>query len=399
MGAFRLLEYAFDTITAEQALAIKAGDTVTFNGGPGRTVLVTYQAIDPLALPTQAPRILITYEGRTVTFSPDLAQLSKIGALVMADGSQLYIGDTSDERFVAGAGDDGLYGGFGADSLDGGAGRDLLQGNAGNDVLIGGDGADTLYGGQGDDILQTGSKREGVAGEAGDFAQGNLGNDQLFGGAGNDTLLGGQGNDLLSAGDGDDLLSGDLGNDQLFAGGGRDTLNGGAGDDILAAGAGPHILFGGDDRLSASGAGASVLRGDAGNDTLASSGGGGDILFGGAGRDRFDFVALNSPDRIDAQIDDWESSDTLHFAGVGIAASSGGAILPLSYSEFVAADFATALAIANSHIINSGAIWVAAQVGSDVFVFADVGDPADGADISILLTGRTLADIGLPNFI
>ena len=35
----------------------------------------------------------------------------------------------------------------------------------------------------------------------------------------------------------------------------------------------------------------------------------------------------------------------------------------------------------------------------DVYVFADTGHPEDGADISILLTGRTLADIGLTNFV
>ncbi|WP_197422602.1 hypothetical protein, partial [Phenylobacterium sp. CCH9-H3] len=111
-----MLEYAFDTITAEQALAIKAGDTLTFNGGPGRTVSVSYQSYDPLSLTPEVPRIFVTYEGRTVAFSTELVQLSKTGGLVMADGSQLYIGDAGDGRFTAGAGDDGLYGGPGADT-------------------------------------------------------------------------------------------------------------------------------------------------------------------------------------------------------------------------------------------------------------------------------------------
>ena len=61
--------------------------------------------------------------------------------------------------------------------------------------------------------------------------------------------------------------------------------------------------------------------------------------------------------------------------------------------------YAQALSIANEHISASGAIYVAAQVGGDVYVFADTGDPQDGADVSILLTGRTLADIGLTNFV
>ena len=45
-----VLEYAFDTITPEQALAIKVGDTLTFNGGPARGVSVVYQSYDPLQL-------------------------------------------------------------------------------------------------------------------------------------------------------------------------------------------------------------------------------------------------------------------------------------------------------------------------------------------------------------
>jgi hypothetical protein len=98
---------------------------------------------------------------------------------------------------------------------------------------------------------------------------------------------------------------------------------------------------------------------------------------------------------VDAEIQDWEARDTLHFPEVTIFASS---ILPLSYSEFVADSYEQALSIANEHIAAGGAKWVAAQVGQHVFVFADLGDPADGADVSVLLVGRTLADISLSNF-
>lgn len=100
---------------------------------------------------------------------------------------------------------------------------------------------------------------------------------------------------------------------------------------------------------------------------------------------------------MDAEIRDWEQGDQIHFAAVSILGTSD--ILPRSYSEFVATDYATALSIANEHISAAGAIYVAAQVGNDVYVFADTGDPEDGADVSILLTGRTLADIGLANFV
>ncbi|WP_296597592.1 calcium-binding protein [Phenylobacterium sp.] len=395
-----MLEYAFDTITPEQALAIRAGDTLTFNGGPARTVSVTYQSYDPLALTPEVPRIFVTYGGRTVAFSTDLAQLSKTGGLVMADGSKLYIGDASDDRTSGSAGDDALYGGPGADTLDGGAGRDLLQGNGGADVLTGGEGADTIYGGQGDDAIHTSADVNGVAGEAGDWAHGNAGDDDIVGGAGADTLLGGQGNDLLAGRDGNDYLSGDLGDDELFAGEGWNTLVGGAGNDTLNGGFGPNFLVGGggNDLLVSQGPVAATMDGGEGADTIVAGSSAKDLIFGGAGWDRFEIVAKADPSVIvDAEIRDWEAGDQLHFAAVSILTDSS--ILPRSYSEFVTTDYATALSIANEHISAAGATYVAAQVGSDVYVFADTGDPADGADVAILLTGRTLADIGLGNFV
>lgn len=396
-----MLEYAFDTITAEQALAIRTGDTLTFNGGPARTVSVVYQSYDPLALTPELPRILVTFNGRTVVFSTDLVQLSKVGALVMGDGSKLYIGDTSDERVTGSAGDDGLFGGPGADSLNGADGQDLLQGNGGDDVLVGGAGRDTVYGGQGNDTITTSREEAGLADDQGDWAHGNLGDDEIVGGAGGDTLLGGQGNDFIGGADGNDYLSGDLGDDELHGGMGWDTLLGGAGNDILQGGFGLDMLSGGDgdDRLVSQGPEITVLAGDAGNDTLTAAGADKDILLGGSGRDRFEIVARTPPAvRIEAEIRDFEAHDTLHFPEVTIFADAQAAILPLSYSEFVADSYAQALSIANEHISAAGAKFVAAQVGADVFVFADLGDPTDGADVSVLLVGRTLADIGLSNF-
>jgi len=395
-----LLEYAFDKITAEQALAIKAGDTLTFNGGAARTVSVTYQSYDPLVLTPEVPRIFVTYEGRTVAFSADLVQLSKTGGLVMADGSTLYIGDTAADRASGGAGDDGLYGGPSADSLDGGAGRDLIQGNSGNDLLSGGKGADSVYGGQGDDTIYTSNSAGGVAGEAGDWANGNLGDDSIVGGAGNDTLLGGQGDDFIGGGDGNDYLSGDRGDDQVFGGEGWDTLVGGEGNDTLNGGFGPNFLAGGDgdDQLVGQGPVAATMDGGEGADTIVAGSSAKDLIFGGAGKDRFEIVAKADPkDIVDAEIRDWEVGDQLHFAAVSILSDT--AILPRSYSEFTTSDYATALSIANEHISAAGATYVVAQVGSDLYVFADTGDPADGADTSVLLTGRTLADISLSNFV
>ena len=402
-----MLAYAFDTITADQALNMQAGDTLTFNGGPARGVTVVYQSYDPLALSPEVPRVFVTYEGRTVAFSTNLVQLSKAGALVMADGSKLYIGDTSDERVTGSALDDGLFGGPGSDTVGGGDGRDLLQGNSGDDRLVGGAGRDSIYGGQGNDTIFTGSENGGGdtqgANTEGDWAHGNLGDDEIVGGAGADTLLGGQGDDFIGGVDGSDFLSGDLGDDELHGGMGSDTLIGGAGDDILQGGFGLDFLSGGegDDRLVAQGPEIAVLAGDAGNDTLTAAGADKEILLGGSGRDRFEIVAKTDPaTRVDAEIQDFETQDTLHFPEVSIFGSAdAAAVLPRSYSEFAADSYAEALRIANEHISAAGAKYVAAQVGGNVFVFADLGDPADGADVAVLLTGRTLADIGLSNFV
>lgn len=395
-----MLAYAFDTITADQALNIRAGDTLTFNGGPARSVSVVYQSYDPLALTAEIPRILVTYEGRTVVFSTDLVQVSRLGGLVMGDGSRLYIGDIGDERVTGSAGDDGLYGGPGADTLSGGDGRDLVQGNQGDDHLVGGAGRDTIYGGAGNDTIVTNREDHTLVDEQGDWAHGNLGDDEIIGGAGGDTLLGGQGDDFIGGADGSDYLSGDLGDDELHGGMGSDTLLGGAGNDILQGGFGLDVLSGGDgdDRLFAQGPEIAVLAGDAGNDTLTAAGIDKEVLLGGSGRDRFEIVAKTAPaTRVDAEIQDWEAHDTLHFPEVSIFTAQP-AILPTSYSEFVADSYEQALAIANEHISAAGAKYVAAQVGQNVFVFADLGDPADGADVSVLLVGRTLADIGLGNF-
>ncbi|MFZ5721601.1 MAG: calcium-binding protein [Pseudomonadota bacterium] len=404
-----MLEYAFDTITPEQALNIKAGDTLTFNGGPARTVSVSYQSYDPLQLTAEVPRIFVTYEGRTVAFSTELVRLSETGGLVMSDGSALYIGDAGDGAFRGGLGDDGLYGGPGADTLDGGDGDDLVQGNSGDDSLVGRDGNDTVYGGQGDDVINT-AGREGKDDPAAtylsereyrDWANGNLGDDTITGGAGTDTLLGGQGNDFIQGGDGGDWLSGDLGDDELHGGLGSDTLVGGAGNDVLDGGFGLDMLSGGDgdDRLVAQGPEIVVLAGEAGNDTLTAASADKDILLGGSGRDRFEIIAKSDPaTSIDAEIQDWEAHDTLHFPEVSIFGGAQASILPLSYSEFVADSYEQALSIANEHISAAGAKYVAAQVGQNVLVFADLGDPADGADTAVLLVGRTLADISLSNF-
>lgn len=392
------MEYAFETITPEQAADIKLGDTLTFNGGPARLVAVSYFNFEPDSLLPVVPAVIVTFGGRTVTFGPGLTQVSDAGGIVMADGSKLIIGDASSERASGSALDDGLYGGPGADQLSGLAGDDLIHGGSGDDVLAGGQGSDSLYGGRGDDVIFLSDDVAGVPGEAGGFAHGNLGDDEVFGSASADFIYGGQGNDLLAGREGNDYLSGDLGDDELNGGLGDDLLIGGAGDDTLQGGFGSDYLVGGDgnDLLVTQGPERTALRGDGGNDTLVAGGAGRDELWGGEGRDRFEFVAKTPPTQgLDDRIMDWEAHDTLSFAEVSILTS---AILPTSYSEFVATSYAEALRIANEHISGPGAKYVAAQVGSDVIVFVDAGDPSDGADTAVVLVGKTLADISLSNF-
>jgi Ca2+-binding RTX toxin-like protein len=393
--------YAFETITAEQAAKITAADIVTFTSGANR-VSVVYQSYDPLALTPEVPSILVTLDGRTVKFGTDFTQVTKTGQAVFADGSKLVVGDTSDDWLVGGAQGDGLYGGPGADTVDGGRGDDLIQGNGGHDLLQGGLGANTIYGGQGDDTIMLSTEAE----LRGGFAHGNVGNDEVYGGGGGDTLLGGKGDDLLVGLGGADYLSGDLGDDELHGGEGADTLIGGEGADTIQTGGGADVVLAGtgDDRIAIFyGGGANVDGGD-GNDTITSVSAGKDILKGGAGRDVFEFVSHADPAQgQDDVILDWSGlDDRLSFAQVSIyqGGEAAASILPRDYSEFVAGSYAEALAIANEHISAAAARYVAAQVGADVVVFVDSnGDPSDGADASVVLVGRSLADIGLENFL
>jgi Ca2+-binding RTX toxin-like protein len=395
-----MMEYALETITPEQALNIRLGDTLTINGGPARLVSVTYQSYDPLILTPEVPSILVTFGGKTVKFGVGLTEVSNAGGIVMADGSKLLVGDAGDQRASGTDLGDGLYGGPGADQLAGLKGDDLIHGGSGNDVLTGGQGADSLYGGQGDDVIFTSDGVTGVDGEAGDFAHGNLGDDEIYGGAGNDWLYGGQGNDVLGGGDGNDYLSGDRGDDEILGGLGDDSVVGGDGNDTLQGGFGADRFGGGvgDDLLVAQGPQGAWMRGDEGNDTLVLGTAGQDTLYGGEGRDRFEFVAKGPVDAAHTDIImDWEAHDTLSFAEVSIL--SPAAILPQSYSEFVSTSYEEARRIANEHISAAGAKYVAAQVGDSVIVFVDAGDPADGADHAVLLVGKTLSDISLANLV
>ncbi|MCR5880971.1 calcium-binding protein [Phenylobacterium sp. J367] len=232
----------------------------------------------------------------------------------------------------------------------------------------------------------------------GGWAHGNQGNDEIVGGDGDDIIYGGQGDDFIGGKDGDDVLRGDRGNDEIITGAGDDFAMGGEGADTITNMDGSDALLGGegDDMLVAYGFGHSLLDGGAGNDTLVAASNDQLLLYGGEGRDRFEFAAKFGPtEGADHVIADWDVSDTISFAQVSIYT-----ILPRGYSEFVADGYAQAHAIADEHIQHTGAQYAVAQVGDDLIVFADTdGDATNGADIAVLLIGRTLADISLQNFL
>lgn len=376
--------YAFETITPAQALGIQASDAVTFAGGPARGVSLAYN------IPAAGPATLtVTYAGRSVEFGLDLLEISEAGRLTFADDSRLLAGGTDNDDLTGGAKDDALFGGQGNDTLAGQDGNDFVQGNQGADRLSGGLGRDTVLGGQGEDVIQTGVN---TAGEAGDYAHGNMGADTVTGGAGNDTLLGGQGNDRIGGGDGIDYLSGDLGHDELRGGAHADTQFGGAGDDSIYSGGGADTISGGDgaDMIIVSGGGGASVEGDDGDDTILAASPGKDVLLGGAGADRFEFVSSNRPaEGQDDEIRDWGASDTLHFDHFSIYS-----VTQAQYAEVTAASYANALAQANALIAGGEVLYVAAQVGGDVVVFADTnGTAADGAETAVVLAGRSLAHI------
>ena len=166
----------------------------------------------------------------------------------------------------------------------------------------------------------------------------------FFGGA--DTITGGSFGDQLRAYGGADSLSGGLGDDTLDGGVGNDTLSGGAGHDVLITGGGVDKIV--------------IGLGESGP-TLA----GADV------------------------VTDWNSADTLTFAS-GPAGTA-------DYAEASAADFASALSLANQQIAGGTVNVVAVQVAGDVVVFADSGNDNGTADDAIVLSGRTLNDTSAAN--
>lgn len=451
--------FNFSTITAAEALAITAADTLILDQGTGATTTVLFSAPDA---------ITIVIGMRSVTFGVAVAGATK----TFTDGGILFIGTPSSEQATTEAGGDGLYGGAGGDTLNAGDGANLLQGNQGNDSLLGGAGVDIIYGGQDDDRIFVGA---GPNPGGSNFAQGNRGNDTISGSpTDNDTLLGGQGNDVINitdpgtprdlglldnrlgySGGGNDFLNGNLGNDTIFAGEGNDTILGEDGDDFLQDGGGSNTISGGagaDTMIARAnntidgGAGNDVVGmdtgqfviqlgdgddlclpldlrdtdsatvdGGAGNDAItASSGGdsltggigndtingglGADTVAGGAGADEFQFVQGALPGAAGGldRIVDWAAEDRLSFVTANNAPAGAGT--PANYAESTQADYVAAMIFANGMVSTGTFKYIAIQVGADVIVFADSGADGGNADSAVMLVGRTLADIAFDDF-
>ena len=368
--------FAFETITAAQALAITGADAlVFFSTSPSAGVHASAATV----IYDSPSLVTISVAGHSVDFGVGVEGASLLGNVAFFDASTLYIGDDHANSIAAGATTgSALFGGLGDDSLQASGAFDLLQGNSGNDSLQATGGSSTVYGGQDNDTI--------VVSGLSNFAQANKGADTIQGQAlGIDTLLGGQGDDHISGGGlldgnlGNDFISGsgqligEDGDDTLISPGAHDVLNGGAGNDLLSATHGADLVNGG--------AGDDTIDGSANASTLA----------GGGGSDRFIVSAGRLAPGSGPQIIDWDGDhDTLSFTGLTPSATN--------FATASAPDYVTAANMATDMTTDTTAAhqinFVEVQVGSDIFVFA--GD-THGVTAEIELVGRNLADFTVHN--
>ncbi|HEY1179900.1 MAG TPA: calcium-binding protein, partial [Phytomonospora sp.] len=273
----------------------------------------------------------------------------------------------------------GLTGGAGGDGLRGGPGDDGLLGTSNGERVSGEDGADTLDAGPGDDTLDGGT-----------------GADVLVGGEGDDLMVGGEGVDRASYFVGPGGVAVDLGAGTAVGVGldrlvGVEDVDGSAGDDILQGDAGVNALrgFAGVDSLNGR-AGDDTLDGGQGDD-IVTGGAGQDFLRGGGGSDMFVFApgdtALDAPDVILDYVGAGATPDKLAF-GTGTG----------SYTEITAADYAIALDWAHVAAA-SGIRYIAAQVGTSVYVFGDSAGDGGGVENAVRIDNLTLSAISAQNIV
>jgi Ca2+-binding RTX toxin-like protein len=228
-------------------------------------------------------------------------------AVTGADGNDVLVGFSGDDKITGGAGADTLIGAKGNDTLDGGAGNDLLVGDfengsvSGNDTyLFGrGDGQDSIIdvderAGNVDRIVfKTGVSVEDVQVIKGDLdalilkikgTDDQILVDHFFSNDGNNlwaieeirfadapetvwttehikalAMIGTSGNDNTYGFAGDDAISGGAGDDILTGLQGNDTIDGGAGNDVLIGGYRESPLAGNDTYLFGRGDGQDLV--------------------------------------------------------------------------------------------------------------------------------------------
>lgn len=305
-----------------------------------------------------------------------------------ADGNDILIGGTRDDRILGQSGADVIGGGAGHDTLLGGSGDDCIDGGAGNDLILGDIGNDILRGGDDNDVID---------GEEGD--------DAIGGGAGDDVLWGREGDDIIAGGSDSDIISGDEGRDTIW--GDLDLLvnncvldpamvttpTGSDGNDFIAGGEDVDWISadGGDDLVW----GDSAIRADADNITpLMRAGsdpfqiiengvviqsvadapltlknslgkGGGDVISGGAGNDVLQGEDGNDVIRGDL-FDDLANEDDRF--DVGLTTDAAGRTPTLDGNDVM-----TGFKGADVIFGNAGNDFADAGSGTD-FVFGNEGD-------------------------
>jgi Ca2+-binding RTX toxin-like protein len=290
--------------TAHAATAVKSGDTLSYDAGPGESNQVTVEVFTEAggvggAVTITDPGASITAGagcGRPIPADPHRVRCGEPGSLDLIRVSVADGADSVVVRDFSGAvvGRYGLSGGAGDDTLDASAAQskefEALLGDDGNDTLIGGLGTQNFIGGPGADVMIGGGgvdsasyaernapeavfvELNGVADDgspgpdgvstAADFragadnvmpdienVTGGDGNDRLIGNAAVNTLVGGLGNDALEGREREDTLLGGVGDDNLQGGDGGDIMVGGVGADVTVGGSGVDTVSYGD-RLS-----------------------------------------------------------------------------------------------------------------------------------------------------
>lgn len=255
---------------------------------------------------------------------------------------------------VAGAGNDSVQTGAGDDTVLSGEGNNHVATGDGDDWVISGAGNDAIKTGAGADfVIDAGGNNQIDAGAGNDSVDTQFGNDDISTGAGDDFVVDRGGNNSIATGDGNDFVHAaaysaafpavevGTGFNRIDAGDGDDTvsvtsngpsvIDAGAGNDEVTLGfpsyffdptvfTGSGVVNGGpgDDILIGSG-GNDRLDGGDGNDLLV-GGLGADVLRGGAGSDiLFDgTVELTDPfsDSLRAVLDSWVPVDPARYAAI-----------------------------------------------------------------------------------